>query len=126
MGAENYGAGPFNVYEISDPDNIKIIDGDEWWADRLEGFKMAREFQQKGYWSKDALTLQDDNGVMFENGVSATAVRQITMCNEMYEKINTTKPEWKPMIVDIHPDRPAPYYPLPDEWLSMLLLHKDP
>jgi putative aldouronate transport system substrate-binding protein len=116
---ENYGAGPFNVYEISDPDNIKIIDGDEWWADRLEGFKMAREFQQKGYWSKDALTLQDDNGVMFENGVSATAVRQITMSNEMYEKINATKPEWKPMIVDIHPDRPAPYYPVTGDGMAL-------
>lgn len=116
---ENYGNGFLNVYDVSDPNNVKNISDDEFWNYSIQRFKLAKEFQQKGYWSKDALTQTDDCKVMFQNGASATVISSLTECNNLYEIVNANHPDWKPTIVDINPDMPSVFYPITGDGMAL-------
>ena len=108
----NYGNGPYQAYDLSDPNNVKTISDDEWWAQNTRKLKLAQEFLERGFWSKDAMSQVDEVRAMFTNGISATNICALVEANQIYEQVNAVHPEWKIQIVDINPNLPAVYYPI--------------
>jgi putative aldouronate transport system substrate-binding protein len=56
--------------------------------------KQMREWAQKGYWSKNALSNRTPVKDSFKAGTSASAIVNFTNANDVYLELSKTHPEW--------------------------------
>lgn len=62
--------------------------------------KMAKEWKDKGYWSKSALVNQTNVQNSFINGKSASAILNVNTANGTYITSSQAHPEWKIKVYD--------------------------
>lgn len=115
---ETWGNGVYQVFDSSDPDNLKPVPDDEYWAYIVKRYETAREYLNAGYWSRDALSQTDDVNVMFKTGVGASTLGAIVYLNEIYQEVNAKNPEWEIQMVDINPDLAAQFYPVTGDGMA--------
>ncbi|MDQ0900983.1 ABC transporter substrate-binding protein [Paenibacillus sp. V4I7] len=66
--------------------------------------KKMKDWANKGYWSRNALSNKTLPGTAFENGTSASHIHNIGTVNNSAAKVAKEHPEWKPEIYDLTPD----------------------
>jgi putative aldouronate transport system substrate-binding protein len=71
-----------------------------------EYLEKAKAYRQKGLWSQSALSNKTTNDVSFDNGASATYIRQPLNIAQAFVKNSEAHPDWKLEIVDLYPDIP--------------------
>lgn len=72
----------------------------------MDYLKLAKTFKEEGIWSQNALANKTTNEVSFDNGASATYIRQPLNIGQAYTKDSLAHPEWKLEVVDLYPDIP--------------------
>lgn len=98
------------ILDVTDYNNVQYVDQAEADKYYITVFEKARELQQKGYWSADALTITEELDVAYNNGKSASTVRQLTSIENYNQKMMNEHPEWEPTIVRFVDD---PYVAIP-------------
>lgn len=93
---------PLFIYEYSNPGNTEAVAAPETPEFREFAYKM-KEMQQKGYWSKDALSTTDTRSDAFVLGKAAAMVWNLGSVTNYARQINREHPEWKATFVDIAP-----------------------
>lgn len=66
----------------------------------LEFVKMAKDWKDKGYWSKSALVNQTNVQNSFINGKSASAILNVNTANGTFITSNQAHPDWKIKVYD--------------------------
>ena len=82
------------VVDFNDLSNIKLVDQDEVDEYYLSAFRKARELQEKGYWSADALTISDCDYNSFQVGRGASFEKFLGQCFTFARNYNAEHPEW--------------------------------
>lgn len=87
------------AYDASNKDAVQlfsIIETPEF----LEYVKLAKDWKDKGYWSKSALVNQTNVQNSFISGKSASAILNVNTANGTYITVNQAHPEWKIKVFD--------------------------
>lgn len=91
------------AFQNNDMKNNKIISVAE--TDEFRQYaKEMKAMQQKGYWSKDALSTKDTRSDAFLQGKAAAMVWNIGSCANYCEQANKQHPEWKCNVYDLLPN----------------------
>lgn len=115
---------PLFACDTSDPDLtvISLIETDEF---REYAYKM-KEMQEKGYWSKDALSTSDTRSDAFMQGRAAAMVWNPTTLATYCEQANEEHPEWKTTMYDVTPDVPKGAKPFIGNGMAINANSKNP
>lgn len=93
-------------YRLNDeitPDNVFWRCGtDEYKAN----VKKMKEWSDKGFWSKNAITNSTDPKDAFTNGTSASYIVNLGTCGVIASQVEKSHPDWKPEIYDVNADKP--------------------
>jgi len=98
--------GTYFQYSWSDHDNL-TVDKVEYKYDSpsfAEFAKEMKEWANKGYWSRNAISNKTSVRDAFENGTSASMVWNAGTVSQAASKILQAHPEWKPEVYDVTPD----------------------
>lgn len=93
---------PLFAYQYTDPSNGKVISIAESPEFKKYAEKM-KEMQQKGYWSKDALSTKDTRSDNFVAGKAAAMEWNLGSCVSYAQQVNKDHPDWNATIVDFMP-----------------------
>jgi len=80
------------LYSIDDPDVqlMSIFDHEGL----LDYFRMVREWQEAGFWARDALARTVGDRESFEAGAAASAISNLSGAAQTYENMSAARPEW--------------------------------
>lgn len=87
------------AYDASNKDSAQlfsIIQSPEF----LDYVKIAKDWKDKGYWSKSALVNQTNVQNSFINGKSASAILNVNTANGTYITTSQAHPDWKIKVFD--------------------------
>ncbi|MCI1982901.1 MAG: DUF3502 domain-containing protein [Oscillospiraceae bacterium] len=101
---------PLFAYKYTDSSDKKVISVAESQEFRQYAKKM-KEMQQKGYWSKDALSTKDTRSDNFVAGKAAAMEWNLGSCFNYAQQVNKEHPSWKATIVDFLPNVKKPMSP---------------
>lgn len=94
---------PLFYYNRTDPEDMTVFSMVE--TDEFREFcHTMKEFQEKGYWSKDALSTSDTTADAFVQGRAAAMVWNPGTLATYCEQVNAEHPEWEAAIYDVIPD----------------------
>ena len=94
---------PLFAYQYTDPSNVKVISVAESKEFKQYAEKM-KEMQQKGYWSKDALSTKDTRNDNFVAGKAAAMEWNLGSCVNYAQQVNKEHPEWDATVIDFMPN----------------------
>lgn len=91
------------AFKSNEPSNTKLISVAETPEFRQYAKEM-KAMQQKGYWSKDALSTKDTRSDAFMQGKAAIMVWNVGSCANYCEQANKQHPDWKCNVYDPFPN----------------------
>lgn len=94
----------YRLNEEVTPDNVYWIYGTDEYKEYVHRMK---EWSNKGFWSKNAVTNSTDPKDAFTNGTSASYVVNLGTCAVVASQMEKEHPDWKPEIYDLNPDKPV-------------------
>ncbi|WOC31640.1 MULTISPECIES: DUF3502 domain-containing protein [Caproicibacterium] len=91
------------AFQNNDLNNTKVISVAETQQFRQYAKEM-KTMQQKGYWSKDALSTKDTRSDAFLQGKAACMVWNVGSCASYSEQANKDHPDWNCNVYDLFPN----------------------
>ncbi|MCG8451794.1 MAG: ABC transporter substrate-binding protein [Spirochaetales bacterium] len=89
---------------MNDLDGSIVVDAFE--DSFMDYLKLMREWQQKGFWSKNVMSNQVGSRDAFENGTSAIALSNSINVNNLYQNTSERHPDWEFGFFDFYQNHP--------------------
>jgi putative aldouronate transport system substrate-binding protein len=115
---------PFFLYDYLDPEDTEIISITQTDEFREYARKMY-EMQQKGYWSKDALSTNDTRTDNFIQGRAAGMGWTLGNIVTAARQINAENPDWDATFADVTPQFPKPAQPYSNNGMAINAISKN-
>lgn len=116
---------PLFIYEYTNPSNSSVVSVAQSDEFRQYARKM-KAMQDKGYWSKDALSTKDTRSDNFVAGKAAAMVWNLGSCVSYCQQVNKDHPDWKATVVDISPDTKKQLNPYTNNGIAINANSKNP
>lgn len=116
---------PLFAYNYTDPNNKKVISVAETKEFKQYAEKM-RALQQKGYWSKDALSTNDTRDDNFVAGKAAAMEWNLGSCVNYAQQVNKDHPDWNATVVDFLPKVKKPMNPYTNNGIAINARSQNP
>ncbi|MEN8904328.1 MAG: ABC transporter substrate-binding protein [Clostridiales bacterium] len=112
-------------YDSTDTKTTKIVDfykTDEY----VESAIIAKEWADKGYWSKSALVNKDPTKDLFLNGRSGVTGGNLATLNGLYPSVVEAHPEWNVVVADTYYGRAIDMKPYIQNGIAINKTSKNP